>query len=63
MLTFSRSGMEKSMDIIFDADLNMGRLYTVKNGSASYIVTILDENTVLLNIGLNEAQWVFCRET
>lgn len=62
LINWSHDGIKRSKEIVFDETLNMGRLYTVQNGTISYIVTMVDNNTILLNVGLNEAQWVFSRD-
>ena len=61
-LTWTRDGQEKSFEITFDGELNKGRLYTVVNGSTSYIVSMLADHTVFLNVGLDESQWVMRKE-
>lgn len=51
-------GEEQKAEISFDSELNLGRLYTVVNESTSYIVSILSDGTLFLNVGLYEAQWI-----
>lgn len=61
-ITWTRNGQEKSFEITFDPELNNGRLYTVVNDSVSYIVSLRNDHTILLNVGLNQAQWVLRKE-
>ena len=58
MLKWSKDGDEKEAEITFDSELDRGRLYTVADGVKSYIVSILSDGTLYLNIGLNEMQWI-----
>jgi len=60
-MSWSRDGVEKNSVIEFGRELDKGRLYTVVNEKATYTVTRLSENTLLLNIGLNSVQWVFTK--
>ena len=61
-VTWTRNGREKSFEMAFDEELNNGRLYTVVDDAVSYIVTLRRDNTILLNVGLNQAQWVMKKE-
>ena len=61
-LDWSRNGEDKHFEITFDRELNKGRLYTVVNGVVSYIVSLRADHTILLNVGLNQAQWVMKKE-
>ncbi len=61
-MTWSMNNTEKQLEIDFDQELNKGRLYTVVDGMRSYIVSIRSDHTILLNIGLNQAQWVLQKE-
>lgn len=58
-LTWTRDGVQKNAELTFDEELNQGRLYMILNDSTSYIVTKTDANTLVMNIGLNQVQWVF----
>ena len=60
-ITWTRDGVEKSFEIVFDPGLNDGRLYTVVDNSISYIVSLLSDHTILLNVGLYQSEWVFRR--
>ena len=61
-ITWTRNGQAKNFEITFDPELNNGRLYTVVNDSVSYIVSLRNDHTILLNVGLNQAQWVLRKE-
>ena len=61
-VTWTRNGQEKSFEQAFDPELNRGRLYTVVNNAVSYIVSMRADHTILLNVGLNQAQWVMKKE-
>ena len=57
-VSWTRDGKDKSFEQTFDQELNDGRLYTVVDDAVSYIVSMLDDHMILLNVGLNQAQWV-----
>lgn len=61
-IVWTRAGVEKSYEIEFDSDLNEGRLYMIKNGTTSYIVSLLSDHTIILHVGLSQSQWVFRRK-
>ena len=61
-VAWTRNGQEKSFEMIFDEELNNGRLYALVNDAVSYIVSMRRDNTILLNVGLNQAQWVMKKE-
>ena len=61
-VSWTRDGKDKSFEQTFDRELNDGRLYTVVDDAVSYIVSMLDDHTILLNVGLNQAQWVMRRK-
>lgn len=61
-LTWTRNGNEKHFELAFSEELNQGRLYTVVDDSVSYIVSMRYDHTILLNVGLNQAQWVLRKE-
>ena len=61
-LTWTRDGVEKSEETVFDKELNRGRLYTVVNELTSIIVSMREEHTILLQGGLSQTQWVLRKE-
>ena len=62
IMTWTRNDTGNQFEIDFDSELNKGRLYTVVDGRLSYIVSMRADHTILLNIGLNQAQWVLRKE-
>ncbi len=61
-LTWTRNGNEKHFELAFSEELNQGRLYTVVDDSVSYIISMRYDHTILLNVGMNQAQWVLRKE-
>ena len=57
-ITWTRDGQEKTFELTFDEELKDGCLYTVVNGSTSYIISMRDDHTILLNVGLYQSEWV-----
>ena len=57
-ITWVRNGVEKTFEIVFDPELNEGRLYTVINDAVSYIITMRYDGTLLLTVGLAQSQWL-----
>ncbi len=61
-VNWTRDGVDKSFEITFDEEMNKGRLYTVVDNH-SYVVSVVDyPNTIMLNVGMEQAQWVFEKE-
>ena len=56
-----RDGNEEGLDITFNDELNKSRLYTVINDN-SYIVSRLDYDTLVLDVGLNQLLLVLHRD-